>query len=88
MIYQELLLSIFAISWVTERIYFYKIHNTNKPSDGLLNLNAPLASSYTAQYNPITLPENINTSNNTNNNSNNDSNKDSQLNDFENHSHL
>lgn len=86
MFYQEILLSIFAISWFTERIYFYKIHDTNKPSDGLLNLNTPLASSYTAQYNPITLPENIKITNNTS--SNNDSNKDSQLNDFENHSHL
>tara|TARA_B100001564_G_scaffold344754_1_gene342642 strand:- start:1790 stop:2056 length:267 start_codon:yes stop_codon:yes gene_type:complete len=88
MFYQEILLSMLAISWVTERIYFYKIHDTNRPSDGLLNLNAPLASSYTAQYNPITLPENINTANNTSSNSNTKSNKDSQLNDFENHSHL
>ena len=86
MFYQEILLSMLAISWVTERIYFYKIHDINRPSDGLLNLNAPLASSYTAQYNPITLPENINTANNTS--SNTKSNKDSQLNDFENHSHL
>ena len=81
MIYQELLLSIFAISWISERIYFYKIHNTTnngKSNNGLLNLNAPLANSYSAQYNPINLPENKNK----------ESEKYSQLNDTDNQSHL
>ena len=75
MIYQEFLLSVYAISWFSERFYYYCIHEkNNKTSDGLLNLNAPLAPSY-AQYNPITIPDTSNESN-------------SQLNDTENQSHL
>ena len=75
--YQNIFLSIFAISWVSERIYFYCIHDrTTPPPDGLLNLNAPLNNSYSAEYNPITIPEKTNTL------------RDTQLNDPENHSHL
>lgn len=75
--YQNIFLSIFAISWVSERIYFYYIHDrkTSQP-DGLLNLNAPLNTSYSAEYNPITIPEKGKTI------------RDAQLNDSENHSHL
>lgn len=74
MFYQEIILSIFAISWFSERIYFYTIHNNNNTPEGLLNLSAPLASSYNTQYNPVTIPES--------------SNENSQLNDDENQSHL
>jgi hypothetical protein len=75
--YQGIFLSVFAISWVSERIYFYFIHDrTTPPPDGLLNLNAPLNSSYSAEYNPINIPENRQQP------------RDSQLNDPENHSHL
>tara|TARA_Y100000589_G_C26665029_1_gene431545 strand:- start:119 stop:349 length:231 start_codon:yes stop_codon:yes gene_type:complete len=75
--YQNIFLSIFAISWVSERIYFYYIHNrkTSQPN-GLLNLNTPLNNSYSAEYNPITIPEN------------NQRSKNEELNDTENHSHL
>lgn len=55
MFYQEIILSIFAISWVTERTYFYTIYNNNTSKD-LLHLNTPLAS-YNTQYNPVTIPE-------------------------------
>lgn len=75
--YQNIFLSIFAISWVSERIYFYYIHNRKiSESNGLLNLNAPLNNSYSDEYNPIKIPEN-------NQKSIND-----DLNDTENHSHL
>ena len=75
--YQDIILSVFAMSWLSERIYFYYIHDKTKTiSNGLLNLNAPLANSYSAEYNPITIPEN------------NSKTRDSQLNDPENHSHL
>ena len=74
--YQDIIVSIFAISWLSERIYYYCIHYTNnKPQKDLLNLSAPLASSYRAQYNPITIPDN-------------EQEKNSQLNDTENQSHL
>jgi hypothetical protein len=75
--YQDIILSVFAISWLSERIYFYCVHDrTITSSNGLLNLNAPLANSYSAEYNPITIPENTPKP------------RDSQLNDPENHSHL
>ena len=74
--YQDFFLSIFALSWFSERIYFYCIHNKNIPPNGLLNLNTPLANSYSAQYNPITIPDNDSQS------------KNSELNDSENNSHL
>lgn len=74
--YQDIIVSIFAISWLSERIYYYCIHNgNNKSQKELLNLNTPLASSYRAQYNPITLPDNEKEKNN-------------ELNDIENQSHL
>lgn len=75
--YQGIFLSVFAISWVSERIYFYCIYDrTTPPPDGLLNLNAPLNSSYSAEYNPINIPDNDSKS------------RDKQLNDSENDSHL
>ena len=75
--YQNIFLSIFAISWVSERIYFYYIHNRKiLEPNGLLNLNAPLNNSYSAEYNPITIPEN------------NQRSKNGELNNTENHSHL
>lgn len=75
--YQDIILSVFAISWLSERIYFYCVHDrTTTSSNGLLNLNAPLNNSYSAEYNPINIPENTPQP------------RDSQLNDPENHSHL
>lgn len=75
--YQDIILSTFAMFWLSERIYFYCIHDrTKNTSNGLLNLNAPLANSYSAEYNPITIPENSSKT------------RDTQLNDPENHSHL
>jgi hypothetical protein len=74
--FQDIILSVFAISWLSERIYFYCIYDKTTSSNGLLNLNTPLNNSYSAEYNPITIPENTPQS------------RDSQLNDPENHSHL
>ena len=74
--YQDIIVSVFAVSWLSERIYYYCIHNKNTTSQQqLLNLNTLLAASYRAQYNPITLPDN-------------EQEKNSQLNDTENQSHL
>tara|TARA_B110000967_G_C18797119_1_gene516385 strand:- start:883 stop:1110 length:228 start_codon:yes stop_codon:yes gene_type:complete len=74
--YQDIILSIYAISWLSERIYFYYIHNNTTSPTGLLNLNTPLNDSYSAEYNPINIPDNDSKS------------RDKQLNDSENDSHL
>tara|TARA_B110000114_G_C15068229_1_gene388439 strand:+ start:255 stop:485 length:231 start_codon:yes stop_codon:yes gene_type:complete len=75
--FQDIILSIFAISWVSERIYFYSIHDrTTTTPNGLLNLNSPLNTSYSAEYNPIIIPEKDTKL------------RDTQINDKENHSHL
>jgi len=74
--YQDIILSIYAISWLSERIYFYYIHNNTTAPTGLLNLNTPLNDSYSAEYNPINIPDNDSKS------------RDKQLNDSENDSHL
>ena len=75
--FQAIILSFFTISWLSERIYFYCVYDkNNNSSDGLLNLSTPLTNSYSAEYNPITIPEN------------NPKPRDSQLNDNENQSHL
>ena len=56
--YQNIFLSIFAISWLSERIYFYCIYEKNKSTTGLLNLNTKLNNCYSSEYNPIKIPEN------------------------------